>query len=71
MKSSLNINIHSSFSFLEYDMSYGQCHSFGSPQRHLILLLLILILFNFMSILPPQLDCNFLEGRGHLLHFLK
>lgn len=37
MKSSLNINTHSSFSSLEYDMSYGQCHSFGSPHRQLIL----------------------------------
>lgn len=37
MKSSLNINTHSSFSSLESDMSYGQRHSSGSPQRQLIL----------------------------------
>ena len=35
------------------------------------LILLILVLFIFVSILPPQLDCNFLEGRGHLLYVLK
>ena len=36
-KSFLNIKTHSSFSSFEYDMSYGQCHSFGSPERQLIL----------------------------------
>ena len=35
------------------------------------LILLILVLLIFVSTLPPHLDCNFLEGRGHLFYFLK
>ena len=72
MKSSLNINTHSSFSSLEYDMSFGQCHSSGSPQRQLILSYIVNSCITYFCVyLAFQLDCNFLEGRGHLFYFLK
>lgn len=58
--------------FLNVIKSYGQCYSFGNAHIQLFLPYIVnSCIISFGVYLASLLDCKFLVGRGHLLHFKK